>query len=63
VQELGGSTARQPAQAGQWKYSMPWMLCSVYEWGLVGIFLSLFYGFKSSLVQVFELLQEFGLFP
>jgi len=34
VQELGGSRARQPAQAGQGKYSIPQMSCSVYEWGL-----------------------------
>jgi len=36
VQELGGSTARQLAQAGQWKYSTTWTSCSVYEWGLAG---------------------------
>ena len=36
MQELGGSTARQPAQAGQWKCSIPWTSCSVYEWGLAG---------------------------
>jgi len=29
VQELGGSTARQIAQVGQGKYSMPWMSCLV----------------------------------
>jgi len=34
VQELGGIIARQLAQADQWKYSIPWTLCSVYEWGL-----------------------------
>ena len=30
----GGSRARQLTQAGQWKYSIPWTSCSVYEWGL-----------------------------
>jgi len=36
VQELAGSTARQPAQPGQWKYSIPLASCSDYEWGLAG---------------------------
>jgi len=35
-QELGGSTARQPAQAGQWQYSILQASCSVYKWGLAG---------------------------
>jgi len=34
VQERGGSTARQPAQAGQRKYSIARASGSVYEWGL-----------------------------
>jgi len=34
VQELGGSTARQPAQVGQWKYSITWTSHSVYEGGV-----------------------------
>jgi len=56
-----GSTARQLAQAGQWKYSMPWMSCSFYRSGLAGgrnlffFFSSLFCEFESSLVQGFEL--------
>ena len=37
MQELGGSTARQIAQAGQWKYSIPWMSRSVYKLGLAGV--------------------------
>ena len=36
VQELEGSTARQLAQAGQQKYSMPWMSRSVYKWEVAG---------------------------
>ena len=32
----GGSTARQIAQAGQWKCSTPQTSCSVYEWRLAG---------------------------
>jgi len=66
VQELGGSTARQPAQAGQWKYSIPQTACSVYEQGLAvgqeAIGSSRFSGFQSSLVWEFELFREFGLF-
>jgi len=34
VQELEESIARQLAQAGQWKYSIPWMSFLVEEWGL-----------------------------
>jgi len=34
VRELGGSIARQIAQAGQCRYSIPWASCSLYEWGL-----------------------------
>ena len=64
MQELGGSTARQPAQAGQWKYSTPWTSCSVYEWGLAGevgiySFFSLICAFKSFLVWEFDFLGEF----
>jgi len=36
VQELGGSTARQRAQAGQWKYCIAWTSCSVCKCGLAG---------------------------
>ena len=36
MQELGGSTVSQLAQARQWKYSIPHMSCSVYKWGLAG---------------------------
>ena len=36
MQELEGSTARQLDQAGQWKYSNPWMSYSVYKGGLAG---------------------------
>jgi len=36
VQELGGTTARQPAQADEQKYSIPYTSCLVYKWGLVG---------------------------
>jgi len=54
VQELGGSTARQLAQAGQWEYSIPWMSCSVYEWGLAR-------RQESSLFHELELFHEFGL--
>jgi len=60
---LGGSTARQTAQAGQWKYSIPWTLRSIYESGLAGgrkaIGSSCFCEFESSLVQEFEPFQEF----
>ena len=63
----GGSTARQPAQAGRWTYSIPQTSCSAYERGLARgrntFFLnSFFHECKSSLVQEFELFQEFGLF-
>ena len=33
MQELGGSTARQTAQAGRQKYSIPGAAHSVYGWG------------------------------
>ena len=36
VRELGGSAARQLAQAGRWKYSIPWMSCTVCEGALAG---------------------------
>jgi len=64
VQDLGGSIARQPAQAGQGKYSIAWTSSSVYEWALVGgqAFCSLFHEFEFSLVQDFELFREFSLF-
>jgi len=42
-QELGGSIARQLAQVGQQKYSIPWTSCSVYKWGLAGGQGSLFF--------------------
>jgi len=48
VQELGGSTARQLAQGGQWKYFIPETNCSVYVRGLAR-------------EQEFSLLQEFQL--
>jgi len=58
VQELGGSTARQPAQAGQWKYFTPQMPCSVYEWRLArGQEAS---SVSSSLFCEFEFFCEFG---
>jgi len=62
VQQLGGSIARQPAQAGQWKYSIAQTLCSVYEWGLAkgkeGDWLFGFSrSFESSLGQEFKLLS------
>ena len=48
------------SQAGQRTYSVPWMSCSFYEWGLAGqeetISVSLLCGFVSSLGR------EFGLF-
>jgi len=53
VQELGGSRARQTAQAGRWKYSIPWMLCSVYERRLAGV---------QQLFHEFSEFQEFGEF-
>ena len=57
VQELGGSTARQPARAGQWKYSIAWTPCSVSAWGWPGgkrlaaplHFHEIFFFFESSL--------------
>ena len=63
MQELGGSRARQLAQAGQWKCSIPWTPCSVYEWRLTGgqegICSTLLHEFESSLVQEFEYFWEF----
>jgi len=60
----GESTARQIAQDGQWKYSIPQMPCLVYEWvwfwGQEAICSSHFNKFKSSLVQEFKLFQEFS---
>ena len=34
---MGGSTVRQLAQAGRYKYSVPWTSRSVYESGLAGM--------------------------
>jgi len=64
VQKMGGSIARQLAQAVQWKYSIPCTSCSVYEWGLarvrvMAICSSHFHEFKSSLVREFKLFWEF----
>jgi len=59
VQDLGGSTARQLSQAGQWKNSIPWMSFSVYEWRLAcgaGVCSSRFQEFESFLAWEFELL-------
>jgi len=62
LQELGRSIARQLAQAGQWKYSMPQTSCPVYEWGLTGgqeaLSLSAFCEFEPSFVWEFTLFQE-----
>ena len=63
MQELGRGTARHLAQAGQWKYSILWMSCSAYEWGLAGeqgYFVSRFSKFKTSIVQKFKLFWDFG---
>jgi len=64
VQELGGSTARQPAQAGQRTYSAPWTACSAYEWGLSGGqgAPSLCHAFESGLSWKFEFFWQFSLF-
>ena len=59
---LGGSTARQQAQAGRWKYSIPWMSCLIYEWELArgqeALGSSHFQEFESPLVQEFEFFWE-----
>ena len=58
LQELGGSTARQTAQVGRRKYSVP---CSVCEGGLTGRQKSAhFHEFEFSLVQEFGLFWEFN---
>jgi len=54
VQELGRSIARQLAEDGQWKYSMPWTSSSVYKWGLAGA--------QEPLCHEIEPFCEFGIF-
>jgi len=59
VRELRGSIARQLAQTGQWKYSLPYIPCSVYEWGLAGGQESSLFFHEFGLCCEFKLFQEF----
>ena len=62
----GREQSQTERQAGQWKYSIPWMSCSVYEWALArgqeAFCSSCFHEFESSVVQEFKLLWEFIFF-
>jgi len=59
----GREEGQPDSQADQWKYSIPYMSCSVDEWELVeereSFCTSSFFEFKPSLVQEFEFLWEF----
>ena len=52
MQELGTSTARQLAQAREWKYSILQTSCSVYKWGLA-VGQESFLGFKVDIRKKF----------
>jgi len=59
----GREHSQADSRADQWKYSITWTSCSVYEWGWQGgrklSFFLFFYEFESSLVWEFKLFWEF----